>query len=227
MKIILTCEHATNFIPEAYKNLFAENLKVLDTHEGYDPGAFDTFNFLQSLADISSYQTIGRLLIETNRSIGHQSLFSRFTQNLSIKEKKQLLETYYFPFRNKIEHDISAFRNEYEEITHLSIHTFTPVLNEEVRDCDIGLLYDPSRAFEKEISKKLKRELTKELPGFKIRYNYPYLGKADGFTTYLRSKFKTGYAGIEIEINQKWVDNNMMPEYIKEGLFKAINSIKK
>ena len=33
--------------------------------------------------------------------------------------------------------------------------------------------------------------------------NYPYLGKADGFTTSLRQEFQERYIGIELELNQK------------------------
>ncbi len=41
----------------------------------------------------------------------------------------------------------------------------------------------------------------------KIRRNYPYLGKADGFTTYLRRRFlPCDYAGIELEVNQRRLD---------------------
>ncbi|MFI4875804.1 MAG: N-formylglutamate amidohydrolase, partial [Blastopirellula sp. JB062] len=43
-------------------------------------------------------------------------------------------------------------------------------------------------------------------PDFRIRFNYPYLGKADGLTTSLRKKL-TGdrYVGIELEVNQRLV----------------------
>jgi hypothetical protein len=35
--------------------------------------------------------------------------------------------------------------------------------------------------------------------------NYPYQGKADGFTTTLRRQWPgDSYVGIEIEVNQKW-----------------------
>ena len=39
-----------------------------------------------------------------------------------------------------------------------------------------------------------------------VVFNEPYLGTYDGLTTYLRTQYNnTHYAGIEIEINQKWV----------------------
>ena len=101
------------------------------------------------------------------------------------------------------------FRNQTEDIVenslpvlHLSVHTFTPVLNGVARKADIGLLYDPARLSEKAIVDRLSMKLKKK--GFDVRRNYPYRGKADGHTTALRKKYPDGeYAGIEIEWNQK------------------------
>ena len=38
----------------------------------------------------------------------------------------------------------------------------------------------------------------------RVRFNYPYAGRADGLTTALRRRFPdAAYAGIELEINQR------------------------
>jgi hypothetical protein len=51
-----------------------------------------------------------------------------------------------------------------------------------------------------------------------VRYNYPYLGKMDGFTTYLRKQFISNYIGIELEVNQKYVKENKLDVEICELL---------
>ena len=39
-----------------------------------------------------------------------------------------------------------------------------------------------------------------------MRRNYPYAGKGDGLTSYLRQRFAHGdYLGIELEVNQRIV----------------------
>ena len=38
--------------------------------------------------------------------------------------------------------------------------------------------------------------------GWDARANQPYLGVADGLTTWLRGEFSEGYAGIEVEASQ-------------------------
>ena len=37
-------------------------------------------------------------------------------------------------------------------------------------------------------------------PEINVRFNYPYRGAADGFTTYLRKCFPKNYVGFELEI---------------------------
>ena len=226
MKLVLTCEHAFPDIPGEYRILFRDNSKVLETHEGYDPGAFDLFEKLRSLASFSEYQVIGRLLVEVNRSVTHPSLFSRFTKILDNQKKKALLDAYYHPYRFKVETEIKQMISQGHQVLHLSIHSFTPILRGEVRNCDFGLLYDPSRYAEKEYASRLKAGLMQEKPELKVRFNYPYLGKADGFTTYLRKKFPENYSGIEIELNQKWVSNNRTDEDIKKAVYQSIEGLK-
>jgi predicted N-formylglutamate amidohydrolase len=225
VKLILTCEHAFNTIPQEYQDLFINAEEILESHRGYDPGALDLFNELKDLADFSFYHETGRLLVEVNRSKGHSNLFSEFTKNLSGKQKNEILTQYYFPFRDSVEKQISSIIEKGEKVLHFSVHTFTPKLNEEIRKTDIGLLYDPSRSEEKEFSKKFKQNLKNQNPELKIRFNYPYLGKADGFITYLRKKFTENYLGIELEVNQKFVSQNQMEYRIKNAVFLALKEV--
>lgn len=227
MKFILTCEHGGNIIPLDYQAYFEKGEAVLNSHRGYDPGALDIFKYLSDLADYKISHSISRLLVELNRSPGNSQLFSEFTNNLSSEDKKLLLNTYYFPYRNEVEKIIEGFISQRETVLHLSIHTFTPIFNNITRKADIGILYDPSRLQEKVISRKLKENLLIDSPQLRIRYNYPYLGKADGFTTYLRKKFGGNYSGIELEINQIYSENNIIATGIKNAVYKSVQTIKK
>lgn len=222
MKLVLTCEHGGNEIPEKYKSLFLNAKEALDSHRGYDLGALDLFQQLNNLADFSKAQKVSRLLIETNRSLHHPQIFSEFTQPLGREEKEEIIENYYKPYRNSVEKAISELIAEGEEVLHFSVHSFTPNLNGEERTADIGLLFDPGRTAEKEFSRKFKKILREISPDLKIRYNYPYLGKSDGFTTYLRKKFPNYYRGIELEVNQKFSDGNKMDSSLKLAIFDAL-----
>lgn len=222
MKLVLSCEHASNEIPEEYKYLFQGVGDNLNSHRGYDPGALDLFEELRELADFFSTYSISRLLVEVNRSIGHPDLFSEFTKGLPSAEKNKIITDLYNQYRNEIEDQIKKQIESGEKVLHLPIHSFTPVLNGEIRNADIGLLYDPSRKDEKLFCKEFKSNLSLNDPRLKIRFNYPYLGKADGFTTYLRRKFPKQYSGVELEINQKFVMDNRMDDKLKNAVFKAL-----
>ena len=226
MKLVITCEHGGNEIPEKFQILF-NNKEISNTHKGFDLGALDVFNTLKHLAIYTNYSTTSRLLIELNRSLWHKNLFSEYTKHLSNLEKKDLIKTYYNSYRNNVENEIETLITNQNTVVHLSIHSFTPILNDRIRNCDIGLLYDSSNQQEKKTALQLKEALHTINPKWHVRFNYPYLGKADGFTTHLRKRFKEKYIGIEIEINQKFSKNNIMNFQLKEDLHKAISNILK
>jgi predicted N-formylglutamate amidohydrolase len=221
MKLVLTCEHGGYEIPENYRSLFS-NEQVLKTHRGYDIGALDVFNSLKPLSDASFSSTTSRLFIELNRSLGHRQLFSEFTRDLSDKHKTEIINDYYKPYRSNVENSIATFIKNKYAVLHLSIHSFTPQLNDEIRNCDIGLLYDSTDKKEKTFCKQLKTELLKLNIQLNVRFNYPYLGKSDGFTTHLRKQFSSKYLGIEIEINQNLTSKAVMNVEIRETIYKAI-----
>ncbi|TXE16171.1 N-formylglutamate amidohydrolase [Psychroserpens burtonensis] len=225
MKLILTCEHGGNKIPNEYVYLFQENQEVLETHRGFDLGALDTFDYLKSLSDYSKASTTSRLLIELNRSLHHSQLFSEYSNKLSVIQKNQITSTYYHPYRNEVSSIISNFISKDDTVLHLSIHSFTPSLKNTKRECDIGLLYDPRKPSEKLFAALLKAKIKAKNHNLKVRFNYPYLGKSDGFTTYLRRQFKMNYTGIEIEINQKYSKDNQMNLLIKDRVLAAIKEI--
>jgi predicted N-formylglutamate amidohydrolase len=202
---VISCEHAGNEVPEDYRFLFSGKEEVLSTHRGWDPGAFHIAEFMAERLQCSLFHcSVTRLLIEMNRSIENPQLFSEFSVPLPDGEKLMLVEALYKPYRDGVEH---AIRIADKPVVHLSIHSFTPEWNGKLREVDIGFLFDPRRKMESEICNAWKNNLMKILPEKKVRFNEPYQGTDDGFTTYLRTKFPDGdYAGIEVEINQKFVD---------------------
>lgn len=205
MSLIITCEHAGNMLPPEYNHLFSNDPEVLTTHRGWDPGAWDVALYLAHHFNVEAHGCFTtRLLIEANRSLHNNQLFSDYTYNLSEAEKQKLIQVIYMPYRTRAEHIIAHAPTP---VIHLSIHTFTPVLNGEIRNVDIGLLYDPARTGETRFCDLLSHALTSELKSFSIRYNEPYKGTDDGFTTYLRTQHADElYQGIEIELNQKYID---------------------
>ncbi|MDP3483148.1 MAG: N-formylglutamate amidohydrolase [Sulfuricella sp.] len=206
---LITCEHGGNRIPSRYRHLFAGFEALPQTHRGYDAGALALARELAiALAAPLFVSTTSRLLVDLNRSIGHPRLYSEATQDAPATVRSEILESYYLPYRNKVEADIAEAVARGSRVIHVASHSFTPVLDGAVRNADIGLLYDPARPGEIELCRRLQAQLRALAPNLKVRRNYPYAGKSDGFTAYLRRRFPAEvYIGIELEINQKHVLN--------------------
>nr|WP_321451963.1 N-formylglutamate amidohydrolase [uncultured Carboxylicivirga sp.] len=228
MKVVLSCEHAVNTVPEKYKYLFQGAEKILQTHRGYDLGALELFKMLQN-SDVAFSQstTVSRLLIDINRSLYRRTLFSEFTKPLNQSAKDEILEEYYYGFRRPFEEKIYQLWNQNHTVLHLSVHSFTPELNGEIRQTDLGILYHPGRPQEKQFAKIWKQELLKLLPEFRVRFNYPYKGKPDGHVRYFRDREEEKYLGLEFEMNQKYAENSQVHKKIAKAFGSSVEIIHK
>ena len=202
---MLTCEHASNRLPAAFKK--AVPAEVLKTHRAYDIGALAVFRKLVKFAkpEFSCEGKYSRLFVDLNRTLTNKSAFSEYYEALdkaTVAKAKAQATAYWTEYRAAIEKFVKA--NAKKEIIHLGIHSFTPELNGKVRNTDIGILYDPSRPKECELAQVIKAEIKRLHPEMKVRFNSPYKGTSDGLTTTLRKKLGPRYAGLEIEINQKF-----------------------
>lgn len=219
MKLMLTCEHASNKLPAAFKK--AVPADVLKTHRAYDIGACAVFRKLVRFAKPEFYSEgkFSRLFVDLNRTLTNKSAFSEYYDALEASDKaaaekaKAQATAYWQEYRAAIEKYVeSAIKPKTRtakpapEIVHLGIHSFTPVLNGKVRNADIGILYDPTRPQERAYANVIKAEIKRLYPALKVRFNYPYKGSSDGLTTTLRKKIGPRYVGIEIEINQKFFE---------------------
>lgn len=204
--LLLSCEHGGNHVPTEYQDLFVGAEQVLVTHRGYDLGIVA---FARQLAEQLQaplhLAEVTRLLVELNRSSGHPVLFSEFTRHLGEHERRLLLERYYFPYRSSVIQTIDQLLSCYGRVCHVSLHSFTPQLNGELRNADIGLLYDPGRRLERDFCVGWQRKILQQAGGWRVRRNYPYRGTADSFVTFLRRRYPAeAYLGLELELNQQW-----------------------
>lgn len=198
---LFSCEHGGREVPERYAELFRDAATVLASHRGWDPGALEVFNTLApALGDAAFAATTTRLLVDLNRSLHHPRLLSEYTRPLPPDEREAIIAQWWRPWREAVAAQVAGWRAAGLEVRHVSVHSFTPVLDGRVRNADIGLLYDPARPAERALCAGLRDRL--DAAGWRVRLNYPYRGIADGHTPALRRQFRTGYAGIELELNQ-------------------------
>ncbi len=149
------------------------------------------------------FATVSRLVIDLNRTVHHKNAFSELTHELPRGDKHAIITAHYRPYRDEVEAFLRQRTAAGKRVLHLSVHSFTPELYGVVRNAEIGLLYDSRRPQEERVAGALHDALSAAAVPWRIRRNYPYLGKSDGFQSHLRRALPAGrYAGLELEMNQ-------------------------
>jgi predicted N-formylglutamate amidohydrolase len=194
-------------VPPAYAPLFRGAARVLDSHRGMDFGALEVARaFGERLGVAPATASVSRLVVDLNRSPYHRNVFSEYTRPLSRDEKRAVMDAHYWPYRNDVERRVERAVRAGAFVLHVSAHSFTPELEGDIRNCDLGLLYDPRSGSERRFIEAWHEALGVHTPSLRVRRNYPYLGVSDSLVTHLRRVHGDGaYAGVELEVNQKHV----------------------
>ncbi len=212
LQTLVTCEHGGNGVPLQFRELFAGRERILASHRAYDAGALELARRLAAAcrAPLLAAETT-RLLVDLNRSPRHPQLHAPWVRKLAAEERRAIVAEHHEPHRSAVEKRVAEML-AVGSVAHLSVHSFTPIRRGVVRNADFSLLYDPRRPAERAFAAAWLTELRRIRPELRLRRNYPYLGTADGLTTWLRRRFhdptrpnEAVYLGIELEVNQKWV----------------------
>lgn len=208
-EVVISCEHASARIPARYRGL-GLSPSAIESHIGWDRGAPEVARGIARALKCPHFEARhSRLLIDLNRSVHHRRVIPKTNfgqtvpgnQQVDREERRLRIERYYAPYRREVETALRDVIERHGRAIHLSIHSFTSRLNGVERNADIGLLYDSACPSEKEFSRRWAASLREA--GLRVRFNYPYRGRADGFTTHCRKLFTAAtYLGIELEMNQ-------------------------
>jgi predicted N-formylglutamate amidohydrolase len=224
LQLVVTCEHAGRRVPAAYRALFAGAEKRLASHRGWDPGALPLARSLARACGVPCHAVPWtRLLVEANRSPHHPAFWSDLTRDLPADERARIVATCWKPHRLAVKASIARALQAGCSVLHVSVHSFTPELDGVVRNADVGLLYDPRRADEVRAVRAWQAALAAVDPGLRVRRNYPYRGVADGHTTALRRDFPAGYAGIELEVNQRLLGAD--PARVRRAVVASVRAV--
>lgn len=220
-------------MPAAWAHLFRSPAAraALATHRGSDPGALAVARQLARATGAPLVATeISRLLVEVNRSPGHPRLWSDWSAGLDAEERERVLDAFYRPHRAAVAAMVEEALRGGGVVLHVGVHSFTPVLGGEVRNADVGLLYDPRRGKEREFAHRWRDALRAVAPALRVRRNYPYLGRSDGLVTDLRRRIPPDrYLGLELEMNQAMVaaagrERARMAEAVVRSLKAAVST---
>jgi predicted N-formylglutamate amidohydrolase len=144
-RAVLVCDHASNRIPERLGTLGLEP-DLLADHIGWDPGAAGVARrlavHLNSPLVLSGYS---RLVIDCNRPLGHTESIAEKSAGVSIPgnlglsplERSIRIDALFRPYHDAIAGLLD--RRSYRPTLLISIHSFTPVLNGQLRPWHIGI----------------------------------------------------------------------------------------
>jgi len=168
-------------VPAPHGPLFRGREALLASHRGWDPGtsalARDLAGALHAPCQVA---TVTRLLVDLNRSATNPAVFSEVTRSLPEAERSELLRRYHSPHRQRVEAAVGTLVAEGDDVLHLGVHSFTPVLRGVERRADLALLYDPARPSERAFAATWTERLRAALPEQRLRRNHPYRGRSDG-----------------------------------------------
>ena len=206
IRYVITCEHATAHVPDAYRDTFQGADEALASHRGSDIGALQLALQLAARLQVECLAaTTTRLLADTNRSANRRAVFSEWSRTLSREQREQVLATYWQPHRDRVRAAIANHVARGRTVVHVGVHSFTPVFDGEVREIDVAWLYDPARGPEQQYVNTWRQALAARRPELRLRRNAPYRGTSDGLTTFLRTQFPAQqYLGIELEVSQRF-----------------------
>jgi len=222
--LVITCEHASNAVPAPWNARWAGDPDLLATHRGYDAGVAALSRDLAARFDAPRFAGVAtRLLVDLNRSETHPRLVSDQV-DLDVAEREAVIATLWRPYREAV---AAAIRERVGagRVLHVAVHSFTPVLDGVVRTTDVGLLYDPRRAFERDVCARWKAALERRTDRV-VHRNRPYRGTSDGLTTALRKVFPdTAYAGVELEVNQRFVTGDRVDPALADAIAASLGDL--
>lgn len=202
-RLILSCEHARNELPDGLDLGLDE--EALRSHIAWDEGALELARTLALATGAPLIEgEVSRLVVDLNRREEDPGVIPTVAfgvpvpgnQGLGAEQRQARFLRYHRPYRARILAEVGRA----SPCLHLSIHSFTPVLHGEERTVRLGLLFDPDRSAEARHAERLRQAL--RAAGVDARFNEPYLGTDEGLTTWLRERFADErYAGIELELH--------------------------
>ncbi|MEQ1632264.1 MAG: N-formylglutamate amidohydrolase [Planctomycetota bacterium] len=227
--LVVTCEHASNAVPESLRSLSLPK-SVLSQHVAWDEGALPVARAIAAAFSAPLLSgSWSRLVIDLNRSVDHPRLCAASVlgclvpgnRGLDAAARQRRVKRWWLPFRLRAQRAVERAIAASGSCLHLSVHSFVERLHGKERKADVGLLFHPQRPRERAFVTALQRALVRR--GLTVRKNFPYFGHTDGHTQSLRSVHTaTRYLGIEIELNQRTARTKRGQRRFADALVEAL-----
>jgi predicted N-formylglutamate amidohydrolase len=241
MGYLVTCEHGSDLVPSSLARYFdaQESDGRFVCANGFDVGARQVArHFANRLGCPAVEAKFSPTVIDCNRPMNHRLLFSPLARKLPLSDRQGLVRDVHSVHQSRVRALIDHQQRCGEQTIHLAIHSFAPFepgkgLDKDSRRCDsarrtdLGLLYDPSRALERELCAHWYETLFERVPMIRVRRNYPMRGTREGLTQSLRREYPAdSYLGIELQMNQAWCARELsISRHVLDGIIDSLTEL--
>lgn len=203
--VVLSCEHASPRLPEPH-SWHPEDRWLVGTHWSYDLGARAlTLELSRALSASAVLSRFTRLLIDPNRDLTRPDLFRASAEGkpihlnaaLDAAERQRRIEHYYIPYHTALD---QALARSHAPLL-LSIHSFTPNYEGEVRDVQLGVLFNREETH----ARALYDHLARVFPD--VRENEPWSGREGLIYSAESHATRFGRVALELEVRQDRIDD--------------------
>lgn len=198
--VVLTVEHASNRLPEPWRWPEADS-RLVNTHWAIDLGIADFARALSAaLGAPAVLARFSRLLVDANRPQGSPTLFRdvadgepvHLNRNLGESERARRVEGFWRPYHEAV--DVMVAEHPGADV--LGLHSYTPSYEGQVREVEIGVLYDRDVELGLAWAEQLHGR------GFDVRLNEPWSGLAGLMYSPQTHALRHGRRAVELEIRQ-------------------------
>lgn len=216
---VLTCDHASNFMPPEFDHLGLPPAEF-DRHIAWDPGALGVARGMAEALDATLIETcISRLVLDCNRPLDAPDLIlpvSETTsipgnQDLSREEREARIARCWQPFHNMVDAVIEERLARGLETRLVSIHSFNPIYKGIDRPWQVGVIHDDDTRLAQPLISALSHVV-----GLNVGDNQPYSPADRVYFTLERHARSRGLPCAMIEIRndeiadaageQKWAE---------------------
>ncbi len=209
LPILLVCDHASRRFPEVLGTMGLDPV-ALRCHLALDIGAGAlTERLATSLNATAVLCQYSRLIVDCNRELMDSSAFLEFgdgivvpgNRNLHPEDKKVRADEIYWPYHGAVEAEVKRLGAAGRPPICIAVHSFTPVLNGESRQLEMGVLWDTDRVTAEIFLHDLREA------GIHVGDNEPYSGKAPHDFTVDHHAESIGLPHVGIEVRQDLIDD--------------------
>jgi predicted N-formylglutamate amidohydrolase len=208
--VLLICDHATNFIPRAFRSLGLDQAQ-LARHITWDIGVAEVTRDLARRLDAPAVLShFSRLLVDPNRRLDDPTLIPQIgdgvvvpgNRDLSPEAREARIGTFYAPYHAAVAGMLDAMAARGPGPAVVSMHSFTPVMKGVERPWQIGVLWNDDDRLPLPVIARLRAQ------GLAVGDNQPYTGRGGhGCTLHVHAEPR-GLANVLIEMRQDLIDTH-------------------